>query len=191
MPMPADSVVLVFEDASQWESWLADHHDRAEIWLKLAKKNSGRTTVTRAQALDVALCYGWIDSHSRSCDETYSLQRYSPRRAKSPWSKINVDKAEMLIAAGRMRPSGLAAITAAKADGRWDAAYASQRNATVPPDLVAALERDPRAKDAFDRLSGTDRYAVLLRLMKTRTPETRAAVLRRAVDALTQDAEDG
>jgi uncharacterized protein YdeI (YjbR/CyaY-like superfamily) len=115
--------VIAFADAARWEFWLADHHDRKTgVWVKIAKKGSGRTSVTLAEALDVALCYGWIDSQRKPYDDDHYLQRYSPRRRKSPWSRINADKAEALIAAGRMREPGLAAILAAKADGRWDAA---------------------------------------------------------------------
>ena len=113
---------FTFSDAAEWEAWLAEHHDqRSDVWLKIAKKGSGHTSVTLTEALDVALCYGWIDSNRRPCDAEYYLQRYSPRRAKSPWSRINVGKVAALVAAGRMREPGLAAVRAAKADGRWDA----------------------------------------------------------------------
>lgn len=113
--------VLTLDDATQWESWLADNHDvRPGVWLKIAKKGSGRSSVTQPEALDTSLCYGWIDSLRRSCDETYYLQKYSPRRPGSSWSRVNVGKAQTLIAAGRMRPAGFAEIAAAKADGRWD-----------------------------------------------------------------------
>jgi uncharacterized protein YdeI (YjbR/CyaY-like superfamily) len=112
--------VIAFADAAQWESWLADHHERkADVWVKIAKKNSGKTSVTLAEALDVALCYGWIDSQRKTDDEDHYLQRYSPRRPDSSWSELNAEKVEALIAAGRMREPGLAAILAAKADGRW------------------------------------------------------------------------
>lgn len=128
--------------AAEWESWLAAHHTmRDGVWLKIAKKGSGQPSVTPAEATEVALCYGWIDSHRKSHDATCFLQRYSPRRRGSSWSRVNVERAEALIAAGRMRAPGLAEIEAAKADGRWDAAYESQRNATVPGDLAAELAR--------------------------------------------------
>jgi uncharacterized protein YdeI (YjbR/CyaY-like superfamily) len=124
--------VVAFADAGRWESWLAYHHERETgVWVKIAKKGSGRTSVTLAEALDVALCYGWIDSRRKAHNEDHYLQRYSPRRPNSPWSRINVEKAEALIAAGRMREPGLAAILAAKADGRWDEAYS--RGATPSP----------------------------------------------------------
>ncbi|HEX6424100.1 MAG TPA: YdeI/OmpD-associated family protein [Acidimicrobiales bacterium] len=179
--------VLAFADASQWESWLAANHGRSTgVWLKIAKKGSGRRSVTIGEALDVALCHGWIDSQRRTCDEHHYLQRYSPRRASSAWSQVNVDKAEALIAAGRMREPGLAAIRAARADGRWEAAYQPQREVTVPDDLAAALGRDERARDRFDRLGRTERYALLLRLMKVRTPGGRAVQLRRIVASLSR-----
>jgi uncharacterized protein YdeI (YjbR/CyaY-like superfamily) len=177
--------LLAFGDATEWESWLADHHAiQSEAWLKIAKKGSGRPGVTIAEALDVALCYGWIDSHRRPHDESYFLQRYSPRRRGSAWSKVNIDKVEALIAAGRMRPPGLAEIEAAKADGRWDTAYESQRTATVPADLAAALARDEPARAFFESLGRTDRYAVILRLLKARSPASRAAQLQRMVALL-------
>jgi uncharacterized protein YdeI (YjbR/CyaY-like superfamily) len=175
---PNDADIIVFADAAQWESWLADNCERqASAWLKMAKKNSGMASVTLAEALDVALCHGWIDGQRKSYDEACFLQRYCRRRPKSSWSKINTDRAEVLIAAGRMRPPGLAAILAARADGRWDAAYESQRNATVPPDLAAALGRSDQAKNFFDSLGRTGQYAAILRLLKARTPEIRAAYL--------------
>ena len=177
---------LSFEDTAAWESWLREHHDQATgVWLRIAKKGSGLASVTVAEALDVALCYGWIDSHRRGLDEQNFLQKYSPRRPRSSWSKVNVDKVDALIAAGRMRAAGLEQVRAAKADGRWDAAYESQRTAIVPPDLAAALEANDRAKRRFEALSRTDRYAVILRLLKASGPADRAARLRKAVDALT------
>jgi uncharacterized protein YdeI (YjbR/CyaY-like superfamily) len=181
--------VLDFPDLARWESWLADHHAvRAEAWLRIAKRNSGIATITIADALDVALCYGWIDGHRRSHDEVSFLQRYSPRRPRSPWSKVNVAKVEALTAAGRMRAAGLAEVAAARADGRWQAAYESQRTATVPPDLAAALAGNVSASAAFERLGRSDRYAVILPLLKARTPQARARLLARAVDRLAGEA---
>ncbi|WP_214320360.1 YdeI/OmpD-associated family protein [Nonomuraea sediminis] len=176
---------LTFDDAAQWESWLAEHHEEAgEAWLLIAKKGSGRTSPTSAQTLEVALCYGWIDSHRMGHDASYFLQRYSPRRSGSPWSRINVDRAEVLIAEGRMRAPGHAEIEAAKADGRWDAAYASQATATVPEDLAIALAAEPAAAAAFGALDRTGRYAVILPLLKARTRERRAVLVARAIEAL-------
>jgi uncharacterized protein YdeI (YjbR/CyaY-like superfamily) len=188
--MRDDEEVLAFEDAAQWEAWLAGHHDRVDgVWLKIAKKGSGRTSLTIRDALDGALCYGWIDSQRRSYDESYYLQRYSRRRSTSSWSKVNVDRVEELTAAGRMRPPGLAEVAAAKADGRWDAAYESQRTATVPPDLAAALAQDARAQAAFEALGKTERYAMILQLLKARTPELRAARLQKIIATLRAAAE--
>ncbi|MGI5169666.1 YdeI/OmpD-associated family protein [Spirillospora sp. CA-253888] len=185
MAAPDPSEILEFADAAAWERWLAANHDRCgEAWLKQAKKNAAVPAVTRAESLEVALCYGWIDSHTRSLDAGHFLQRYSPRRPKSSWSKVNVDLVEELTAAGRMRPPGLAAVEAAKADGRWEAAYAGQKDATTPPDLEAALDASPGARKAFDGLGRSDRYTILLALMKARSPEARSARLRRAVTEL-------
>ncbi|MEV1119389.1 YdeI/OmpD-associated family protein [Actinosynnema sp. NPDC049800] len=180
-----DTRALDFADAAEWESWLARHHGTSDgVWLKIAKKGSGRTSVTIAEALDVALCFGWIDSHRKGLDAEHYLQRYSPRRPGSSWSRVNVEKVEALIAAGRVREPGFAAIEAAKADGRWDAAYERQRDATVPPDLAEALAGDERAREGFERLDRTRQYALFLRLMKARTPAARAVQLRRIVAEL-------
>ena len=181
----AGAGAVTFADAGQWEAWLADNHDvRPDVWIKIAKKGSGKGSVTLAEALDVALCYGWIDSHRKGCDDDHYLQRYSPRRPASAWSQVNVDKVAALIAAGRMREPGIAAIEAAKADGRWDAACESQRNATVPPDLQAELVRNRQARRNFDKLDRTGQYALFLRLMKARTPKTRAVELQRILTTL-------
>jgi uncharacterized protein YdeI (YjbR/CyaY-like superfamily) len=180
--------VLDFADAAQWESWLAANHEaKSGVWLRIAKKGARTTSITLAEALDVALCYGWIDSQRKGLDKDHYLQRYSPRRQGSAWSGVNVEKVEALIAAGRMREPGLAAIMAAKADGRWDAAYESQRNATVPPDLAAALADDERARTRFGLLGRTEQYALFLRLMKARTPESRAVQLERIIASLAED----
>ena len=177
------SDVLVFDDAAGWEAWLAAHHDSADgVVLRIARKGSPGLTID--DALEVALCHGWIDSVRRAGDEHHFLQRYSPRRKGSPWSAVNVALVEDLTAAGRLRAGGLAQVEAAKADGRWETAYASQRTATVPDDLAAALDSDPAAKRAFDALSRTDRYAILLELMKARTPAARAKRLAGALDRL-------
>lgn len=176
-------------DAAEWESWLAAHHTaRDDVWLKIAKKGSGLPSVTPAEATEVALCFGWIDGHRKSHDEAHFLQRYSPRRRGSSWSRVNVERAEALIEAGRMRPAGLAQVEAAEADGRWAAAYASQRAATVPADLAAALARDEPARAFFESLGRTDRYAVILPLLKARSAAKRAAQLHRMV-ALLRDGQ--
>ncbi|WP_052669618.1 YdeI/OmpD-associated family protein [Nitriliruptor alkaliphilus] len=173
------------EDGAAFEAWLEANHDqRTSIWLRVAKKASGIPSITTAEALDVALCFGWIDGQRRALDRTHFLQRYSPRRPRGTWSQVNVAKVEALTAAGRMRPAGLAEVAAAQADGRWDAAYASQRTATMPEDLAAALAADEAAATFFETLGRTDRYAVYLRLMTARSPEDRAARLTAAVTDL-------
>jgi uncharacterized protein YdeI (YjbR/CyaY-like superfamily) len=178
--------VLEFPDAAAWEAWLAQHHDdRADAWLRIAKRHSGLALIAIGDALDVALCYGWIDGQRRGLDESSFLQRYSPRRPRSSWSQVNVAKVEALQAAGRMRPPGQAEVEAAMADGRWDAAYESQRTAEVPPDLAAALADDPRAKAAFEGLGRSDRYGLILPRLKARTPESRERALARTMESLT------
>jgi uncharacterized protein YdeI (YjbR/CyaY-like superfamily) len=180
-----EAMVMAFRDAVAFESWLDAHADMsAGVWLKLAKKGSGVPSLTADEAVDVGLCYGWISGQRKSYDEVYFLQKYVPRRPRSRWSQINVARVERLIAAGRMRPSGLAEVEAAKADGRWVGAYESQRDATVPPDLAAALATTPRAAHAFETLNKTQRYGVILKLLTARTAAARAAQLRRAITEL-------
>ncbi|MEV0357258.1 YdeI/OmpD-associated family protein [Nocardia sp. NPDC050697] len=172
-------------DAAEWERWLAANHERAaEVWVRIAKKGAGRASVTITEALDGALCVGWIDSHRRGVDAEHYLQRYSPRRARSPWSAVNVAKAEALIAAGRMRAAGFAAIEAARADGRWAAAYAPQRDAEPHPELVAALDGDPAARVRFEGLGRSARYGLSLRVTKARTAAGRANQVRRVLAEL-------
>jgi uncharacterized protein YdeI (YjbR/CyaY-like superfamily) len=177
--------VLDFPDVAAWESWLeAQDGEQSEAWLRIAKRHSGISTITIADALDVALCFGWIDGQRKSHDDVSFLQRYSRRRPRSSWSQVNVAKVEVLTAAGRMRAAGIAEVAGAKADGRWEAAYESQRTAAVPPDLAAALAGDADATAAFERLGRSDRYAVILPLLKARTPETRERTLSKAVARL-------
>jgi uncharacterized protein YdeI (YjbR/CyaY-like superfamily) len=184
-PAGNEAEVIAFRDAAAFEAWLDAHVDlRVGVWLKIAKKGSGVPSLTDDEAVDIGLCYGWISGQRRSYDEVYYLQKYVPRRPRSRWSQVNVAKVEELIAAGRMRPSGLAEVEAAKADGRWAAAYQSQRNATVPADLAAALAASPQAAQAFDALGKIQRYAVILTLATARTNTARAAQLRRAITAL-------
>lgn len=186
----ADSEVLTLPDSAAWESWLAEHHEeRSEAWLRIAKRHSELTSVTITDALDVALCFGWIDGQRKSLDDQSYLQRYSRRRPRSSWSQVNVAKVEVLLETGRMQPAGLAEVEAAKADGRWDAAYEPQRTAEVPPDLAAALAGSIRANAAFTRLGRSGRYQVILALLKARSPQTRAKVLARAIERLA--ASDG
>ena len=166
--------VLAFASKQAWDSWLAEQHATSDgVWLKFAKKGTGIPTVTYAEAVETALCYGWIDSQLRSLDSDYYLQRFTPRKARSKWSKINRSKAEELIAAGAMQPAGLLEVERAKADGRWDAAYDSPRAATVPEDLQRALDADPAAAAFFATLSKANRYAILYRIQDAKRPETR------------------
>jgi uncharacterized protein YdeI (YjbR/CyaY-like superfamily) len=182
----AEAPVLPFRDAAAFEEWLEDHvDDQAGVWLKLAKASSGIPSLTADEAVDVGLCYGWISGQRRSLDDTYYLQKYVPRRPRSRWSEVNVRKVAELTAAGRMRPAGQAEVDAAKADGRWAAAYASQKDATVPDDLAAALADAPAAARAFDALNRTEQYAVILDVVTARTDATRATRIRRAVERLT------
>ncbi|MFV2179735.1 YdeI family protein [Actinomadura sp. LOL_016] len=167
--------MMRFADAACWESWLAGHHaEDGGAWLLIARKGSAAPLITIDRAAEVALCYGWIDGHRRAHDAGAFLQRYSRRRPGSPWSQVNVARAEALIAAGRMRDPGFAAIEAARADGRWDAAYAPQREAPVPAELVAALAADPAAAARFGALARTARYLLVLPLIKAGTPAARA-----------------
>lgn len=177
--------VLDFPDADAWSAWLEQNReDQSEAWLRIAKKNSGLESISISDALDVALTHGWIDGQRRSHDEVSFLQRYCPRRPTSSWSQVNVQKVEALTAAGRMRPGGIAEVEKAKADGRWEAAYESQATAEPPHDLIAALDASPVAKAAFEALGRTERYAIILQLLKARTPESRAKILTREVDRL-------
>lgn len=174
--------IMPFASADAWERWLSKHHgDPGGVWLKLAKKTSGIHSVTHAEALDVALCYGWIDGQGSAYDADYWLVRFTPRRSQSRWSKVNQGKVAELIATGRMRPAGLAAIEAAKADGRWDAAYDSQATATVPDDLQRELDAHPQASAFFATLNKANRYAILHRVAAAKTPETRAARIAKFV----------
>ncbi|MGW0939133.1 YdeI/OmpD-associated family protein [Streptomyces sp. NPDC002666] len=174
-----------FARIAQLESWLEKHHaDRTGLWLKIAKRDSGVESVSAAEVIDTVLCFGWIDGQRKSLDAVYYLQRITPRRRRSAWSLINVEKVEALTEAGRMRAAGLAEVEAARSDGRWAAAYPSQSRATVPDDLTAALEADEPARVFFDQLSRSDRYLVLLRLMTATTPEVRAARLQKAVASM-------
>ncbi|RST12610.1 OmdA domain containing protein [Streptomyces sp. WAC05374] len=177
--------VIACADGDAFESWLAEHHTREEgVWIKVAKKNSGIPSVTSDELVDIGLCYGWISGQRRSLDAEYYLQKYVPRRPRSLWSQVNVEKVEALTAAGRMREPGLAEVRKAQADGRWAAAYESQRTATVPPDLAAALEADPEAGRAFELLDRTGRYLLILPLLQAVTPEGRRARLDKALESL-------
>jgi uncharacterized protein YdeI (YjbR/CyaY-like superfamily) len=176
---------LHFDDAAAWERWLKKEHGRATgVWMRIAKKGAERLSVSHPDALEVALCYGWIDALRRNDGPHHWLQRFTPRSARSIWSKINRDRALALVAAGRMRPAGQKEIDRAKDDGRWDAAYDGGRAATVPPDLQDAFDANPKAKAFFATLDSANRYAVLFRLQTAKKPETRERRLRQFVDML-------
>ena len=178
--------VLSFETTEAFAEWIEAHIADAGLWLKIAKKGSGVLTINYAQALDVALCYGWIDGQKQAYDDQYFLQRFTPRRAKSAWSKINVTKATELIKAGKMRPAGLAAMEAAKADGRLDAAYAGGRTMIIAEDFAAALEANPRAKAFWATLSKTNTYAFNYRIQSAKKPETRQARIEKFIAMLNE-----
>ncbi|MEV5973103.1 YdeI/OmpD-associated family protein [Streptomyces sp. NPDC051921] len=181
--------VIAFADGPDLEAWLERHHgDTPGIWLLLGKSGSGLASPTSEDILDATLAFGWITGKRKTRDERSYLQKITPRRPRSLWSQVNVRQVETLLAAGRMREPGLAEVRAAQADGRWEAAYPSQKDATVPEDLAAALAADPRAAAAFEALGRTDRYLIILSLWQARTPKTRAARLERAVSALTASA---
>ena len=185
MPNLNELPILPFESKKKFADWLAKNHDKsAGLWLKIAKKAAGIPTVTYAEALDVALCYGWIDGQKGSFDEQYFLQKFTPRRPKSIWSKINVEKVAGLIASGEMKPAGLKAVEAAKQDGRWDAAYSSQKNIVVPADFQSALEKNKKAKAFFETLTGSRRYAFLFRIETAKKAETREKRIRQFVEML-------
>lgn len=183
--MADDLPILLFGSPPDLEAWLEKNHaGSAGLWLKIAKKGSGVESVSYAQALELALCFGWIDSQKRGFDEQYFLQRFTPRRPRGKWSLINREKAEALIASGAMRSAGLAEVEAAKADGRWEAAYAGQRTAEVPEDLRHELDRNEAAREFFARLDGANRYAILYRLQEAKKPETRERRLRKYIAML-------
>jgi uncharacterized protein YdeI (YjbR/CyaY-like superfamily) len=177
--------ILSFASQGDWETWLDEHHRTSKgLWLKIAKKGSGIDSVDYAEALDVALCHGWIDGQKGALDDTFWLQKFTPRGPRSKWSKINVDKALALIDAKRMKPAGLAAIEQARSDGRWEQAYASQSKATVPEDLQRELDKNPEAAKFFATLNSVNRYAVLYRIHEAKKPETRARRIEKFIAML-------
>ena len=190
--MPDQQPVIEFESQASFERWLAKEHGRSDgVWLKMAKKGSGISTIGYAEAVEVALCYGWIDGQLKRVDDDYFVQRFTPRRARSKWSKINVRKAEALIAAGRMKPPGLAEVERAKADGRWAAAYDSPTTATVPDDLAGALRASPKAAALFEQLTSGQRYLILYQLQDAKRPETRRRRIEKYVAMLERGERPG
>jgi uncharacterized protein YdeI (YjbR/CyaY-like superfamily) len=182
-----DQPTLLFADDAAWELWLAENYAKSDgVWLQFAKKDTGYTSVNYAQALDVALCYGWIDGQSRKFDDIYYLQKFTPRRARSMWSQINREKVAKLLAEGRMREPGRREIDRAKADGRWDAAYPSPSDITVPDDFAAALEANPAAKAFWETLNKTGRYPFLIQTITAKKHETRANRLAKFIAMLNE-----
>jgi len=186
MPTRSDELeTRAFASAAEWEAWLREHHDTAPgVWIRFARKGAGVASVTYLEALHGALCFGWIDGQARGVDERWYVQRFTPRRARSIWSKRNREFATALIEAGRMQPAGLAEVERAKSDGRWDAAYDAPSTATVPEDLRVALDARPEAAAFFATLNSQNRYSILYRLHDAKRPETRARRLAKFVALL-------
>ena len=177
--------IVLFAGPDELEEWLeANAADSPGLWLQIAKKGAPEPSVTYAEALEVALCFGWIDSQKRGLDETHFLQRFTPRWPRGRWSKINREKAEALESSGALRPSGADEVAAAKGDGRWEAAYEGARSAAVPDDLQQELDANPTAAAFFADLDGTNRYAILYRLQEAKKPETRARRLAKFIAML-------
>ncbi|MCW2927788.1 MAG: hypothetical protein JWM86_1756 [Thermoleophilia bacterium] len=173
------------ESADAWHAWLRRHHASAPgTWLMIARKASGLASVTRVEAVKEALCWGWIDGQGAKHDDDFSLIRFTPRRARSKWSQVNVGYVAELEAAGRMQPAGIAQVEAAKADGRWDAAYSPPSSKVLPPELEVAFERDPAARAAFDALSSANRFAVRYRIENSKRPETKARHVAKTLEML-------
>ena len=177
--------IRAFKTQKDFADWLEKNHSKsAGIWMRIAKKDSGKKTINYAEGLESALCYGWIDAHKRPESESTWLQRFVPRRPKSGWSKINRDKATALVESGQMRPAGLAEIERARADGRWDAAYDSPARAQVPAEFLKELDRNPRAKAFFETISRINRYAIIWRLQTAKTAATREQRMRTFIEML-------
>lgn len=182
---PAEPAVRLFRNAAAWEAWLARQQAKSVgLWVRIAKARSNVKTVSYAEALEVALCYGWIDGQKKSFDEETWLQKFSPRGKRSIWSKINREKAQRLIDDGRMQPPGLEAVERAKANGQWDSAYDSARTASVPDDFQRALDASPKAKAFFATLNSANRYAILFRIQTVKRAETRAKKIEQFVRML-------
>jgi len=183
--VPTDIPVMSFKRARDWAAWLDKHHATSSgVWLMLAKKATGILSVSYDEALEVALCYGWIDAQKKSHDELSWLQKFTPRGAKSIWSKVNREKAEELVRRGKMKPAGLKAVESAKQNGRWDTAYDSPSRATMPSDFQAALDRSAEAKAFFATLDGRNRYAILFRIQTAKKAETRAKRIQQFIGML-------
>jgi uncharacterized protein YdeI (YjbR/CyaY-like superfamily) len=176
---------LRFESAEAWDEWLAQNHDSAAgVWMMIAKKGTGVSTVAYPEVLDLAISHGWIDGQRKALDETFFLQKFSPRGPRSRWSQINREKATRMIESGEMKPAGLREVERAKADGRWDAAYAPQSRAKVPDDLREALDANPPAREFFGTLNSQNRYSILYRVNDAKRPDTRARRIAQFVEML-------
>ncbi|HLO91409.1 MAG: YdeI/OmpD-associated family protein [Chloroflexota bacterium] len=187
MATPQPQEIMEFETSELWELWLSGNFSKPEgIWLKIAKKGTGVTTVTYIEALEVALCYGWIDGQMKSVDNTYFVQKFTPRRTKSIWSKINTERVERLINEGRMKDPGYEQIEKAKADGRWDQAYGSSKNSSLPEDFLKVLKENKFAFEFFKSLNRTNLYAIYFRLETAKRPETREKRIKEIVEMLSQ-----
>jgi len=182
--LPTDLPIKLFKTEAAWEKWLGANSEASGVWLKIAKKDTGATSVSYSQALDVALCHGWIDGLKRSCDAQYFLQRFTPRKAKSLWSKLNIARVEKLVGAGRMHAAGAREVDAAKADGRWAAAYEAASAMEVPPELAGALAKNAKARKAFEALDRTNRYAFCWRVHTAKKPETKLARVEKFIAML-------
>lgn len=179
--------ILHLKSQTDWEKWLKRNHGQQDgVWLKFAKKDSGETTVNYAEALEVSLCYGWIDSQTKKFDEKFYLQKFSPRRARSVWSNINRQKIEKLIDEGKMKPAGLAQVQAAKADGRWNTAYLSQSTAELPEDFKKALAKNKTAAEFYETLSKSNKYAIIWRLHHIKRQQTREANIEKYIEMLAE-----
>lgn len=187
MELLNDLRIYLFSTQEEWRTWLHEHSQEPDgVWLKIAKKNSGKVSVSYLEALDEALCYGWIDGLKRSYDSDYFLQKFTPRREKSTWSKVNVQKIAVLLEQGRMQPSGMAAVDAAKADGRWERAYDAASTMTMPTDFQEALDGNQKAKDFYATLNKTNIYAFLWRIQTAKRPETRQARITTFITMLSE-----
>src|SRR5579872_3289306 len=174
---------LSFATQQEWEAWLDAHHTNTPgLWLKIAKKGASTRTISYATALESALCYGWIDGQKAALDDQHWLQKFTPRRPKSIWSKVNREKAEAIIATGKMRAAGLRQVTLAQADGRWEAAYDGQSTMTVPEDFQLALDQHAEAREFFASLNSVNRYAILFRIHAAKKPATRAARIEQFIE---------
>ncbi len=183
--MPDDYPVLTFETPDQWEAWLAKHHATVPgVWLKFYKKGSNKKSIVYAEALDVALCYGWIDSQAKSLDEEAYLQKFTPRRSKSIWSKRNTEHIQRLIDEGRMKPPGLAEVEKAKADGRWQAAYDPPKRIELPAEFTNELNKNKKAKAFYETLNKTNTYAIAWRLQTAKKPETKINRMKKIIEML-------